>query len=100
MRISFEFNVFIYSKNNVENTSSHKKKVIRWYQNIAKEYNMIDLQVTHIKDNKFKGEYIIHPDDLADPLYNPILDVELFLETDNQESNMYIVGNLVSIKRE
>jgi hypothetical protein len=87
--MSFTFVVYLITDNKYQNIALHQNKIIKWYQDVANEYNFSDMKLTYIGNNIFEGNYCLNPEsDLK-------LDLEIFVDPDDDGSHPYIPGSYI-----
>ena len=89
MRISFVFIVYLITDNKYQDVTPYQNEIIKWYQNIAKEYNFSNMKLLYIGNNIFQGNYRIGCDDEIK------LDLEIFVDPDEDGSHPYISGSCI-----
>jgi hypothetical protein len=98
MRVSFTFIVYLIIDNKRQDVTPYQNEIIKWYQNIANEYNFSDMRLKYIGYNMFTGNYSSFNHSES----NCKLDLEIFVDPDEDGShpykpNTYVIGKLIKI---
>lgn len=96
MRVLFSFIVYLVSNNELQDISYYKTSIIKWYKDVALEYNFVDMKLIYYGNNIFVGSYNTQDDS------NIKLDLQIFVDPDEDGSHpykegVYIKGMLLTI---
>ena len=107
--VNFEFTVSLKSENDYIDVAASPKirgKIIKWYENMAPNYNMLNMKIKYLNDDKFSGCYKLKTEDISNlETYKPDIDILVYVDADEDGNypidirgeSYLVIGRLVSI---
>ena len=92
MRVVFSFIVYLVSNNELQYINLYKNNIIKWYKDIALEYNFVDMKLIYYGNNIFIGSYRTQDDSSIK------LDLQIFVDPDEDGSHPYKEGEYIKGK--